>query len=92
MRLTPVLTEKSLKLAKEGYYTFWVGKDMDKGAVKRTVETIFGVHVTSVKTLNFRGGRKKNLRGQFQKVKSRKKALVSLKGEEKIDLFEEKKK
>lgn len=92
MKITPVLTEKSLEEAKEGRYTFWVERGLDKPQIKGEVEKVFGVHVTSVHTINFKGGEKKNLRGQMQSIKGRKKAIVTLAAEEKIDLFEEKSK
>ncbi len=92
MKIIPVLTEKSLDEAKKGNYTFWVEKGLDKSQIKKVVENIFAVHATKVRTINYRGGEKRNFRGKTQVVKARKKAIVTLSGKEKIDLFEEKKK
>lgn len=92
MKIIPQLTEKSLDQAKKGHYTFWVEKGADKFQIKKAIETVFDVHVTGVRTINLRGGEKKNLRGQKVSHKDRKKAIVTLKADEKIDLFEEKKK
>ena len=91
MKLTPVLTEKSLAEAKEGHYSFWVLPTFKKGEIKSEIERVFEVHVTGVSTMNYKGGSKRNARGKMQEIKAGKKVVVSLKGDEKIDLFEEKK-
>lgn len=90
MKLKPVLTEKSLQKAKEGYYTFFVEKGLTKFQIKKLVNDLFGVHTKSVKTINYKGGKKKNIRGKTVTIKAAKKALVTLKKDEKIDIFEEK--
>lgn len=92
MKLIPIITEKSLKNAKDGRYTFSVGTGSNKEEIKKQVEAIFKVHVTSVATMNRRGETKKNFRGQIQSSAASKKAIVTLTKDEKIDLFEEKKK
>ncbi len=89
MKLTPVLTEKSLKEAKAGHYTFWVSPSLTKEGVKALVERVFEVKVGRVRTMNFKGGVKRNLRGRTQVIKGAKKAMVTLK-EGKIEIFEEK--
>lgn len=90
MRLTPVLTEKSLQDAKEGKYTFLVDKRLTKGEISRLVESSFAVNVSSVRTANIKGGEKKNVKGRIQTKKAYKKAWVGLKDKGKIELFEEK--
>ena len=90
MKLIPVLTEKSLNEAKNGVYTFWVEKGLTKGQIKKAVKEAFDVDVVSVKTINYKAGKKKNMRGQAQIIKAGKKAMVTLKADAKIDLFEEK--
>jgi len=91
MILTPILTEKSLKDAKTGFYTFWVDKMLTKFQIKGLISQVYDVHVVTVKTMNYKGGTKKNFRGKTQVIKARKKALVTLAEKEKIDLFESKK-
>lgn len=91
MKLTPILTEKSLAEAKKGHYTFWAGFGMDKNQIRKLVEKVFEVHVVAIRTINLKGGEKRNFKGQEQKIKNRKKAIVDLKGDEKIDVFEGKK-
>jgi large subunit ribosomal protein L23 len=89
MRVTAILTEKSLKDAKKGQYTFWVTPGSTKEEIKKYIEAVFGVKIGRVRTMNYRGEEKKNFRGETQTVKGGKKAAVTLK-EGKIDLFEEK--
>ncbi|MCK4588600.1 50S ribosomal protein L23 [Candidatus Woesebacteria bacterium] len=91
MRIIPVLTEKSLDQAKEGNYTFWVDRRLNKNQIRNLVEETFGVHVVRVRTMNVRGEAKRTLRGRKMTIKPRKKAIVILKEKEKIDLFETKK-
>ena len=89
--IKPILTEKSMAAAKKGSYTFFVGPAMDKREIKRMVEKIYDVEVGSVRTINLKGGTRKNSRGAKVRVPGRKKAMVNLRGDKKIDVFEEKK-
>ncbi len=89
--ITPVFTEKSLKLAKEGKYTFWVNVKQDKMSLKALIAKLFGVHVIDIKTVTTSGETKKNNRGVKVTTLRGKKAIVTLKEGEKIDLFEESK-
>lgn len=70
----PVITEKSMAQAMLGKYTFEVGKRCSKGEVKQAVEKIFGVTVLDVQTMSVPKGWKK--------------AIVTLKEGDKIELFE----
>lgn len=90
MKLIPILTEKSLEEAKKGKYTFLVDSDMNKPDVKCVIDTVFKVHTKHVRIISSQGGTKKNSRGKIQRIARRKKAIISLKSGEKIDLFEEK--
>lgn len=91
MKIQPVLTEKSLGEAKRGNYTFWVEPGLTKHQIKRLVEDVFAVKVTKVRTLNLKKMVKKTLMGRKRVLSARKKAIVTLSGKDKIDLFEEKK-
>lgn len=92
MKLTPILTEKSLSDAREGKFTFLVGKTLTKYQIKELVEFTFQVKVDSVKTVKLQGELKKSWSGRKKQVKPAKKAIVTLKGKDKIDLFDEGKK
>jgi len=90
-KLEPILTEKTLKLAEEGKYTFRVGLGLNKFQIKKLIEDVFGVHAVSVRTVKESGERKRTQRGK-RVILPEKKAIVTLKEKEKIDLFETKKK
>jgi len=92
MKLIPVLTEKSMSEAEKGNYTFFVERNMNKGQIKKAVEEAFGVNVVKVRTMNVVGEEKRTIRGRKKIIKPKKKAMVTLKEKEKIDLFEEAKK
>jgi large subunit ribosomal protein L23 len=90
--IKPIFTEKSLRLAKGGKYTFRVDVGMAKDKVKSEISRIFGVHVVDIWTLNTGGESGRSVKGRkFVSLRS-KKAIVVLKDKEKIDLFEEGKK
>jgi len=85
----PVITEKSLKDAQKGVFTFEVDRRVNKYQIKDSIEKLFKVHVIKVKSSNFKG--KKRLVGKMRTPiydPDRKKAWVQLASGEKIDLFE----
>ncbi|KKS96129.1 MAG: 50S ribosomal protein L23 [Microgenomates group bacterium GW2011_GWC1_43_13] len=90
--IKPIFTEKSLKAAKLGNYTFRVEPRMDKKKIAAEVAEIFGVTVTGVRTIKTGGEKGRNARGRNFSVKASKKAIITLKEGEKIDIFEEGKK
>jgi large subunit ribosomal protein L23 len=90
--LKPVYTEKSTMMAKQGKYTFWVEPNSDKMSLKAEIAKLFGVHVTSIRTIKKAGEKGRTARGKkFNRLAS-KKAIVTIKDGEKIDVFEESKK
>ena len=85
----PVVSEKSYGLLDNGVYTFVVHPDSNKTEIRQAVETIFNVRVASVNTLNRKGKRKRNRRQPtFGKRPDTKRAIVTLKAGDRIDLFE----
>ena len=60
--LAPVVSEKAYGLLDENKYTFLVAPDANKTQIKIAVETVFGVKVVSVNTMNRQG---KNKRTRF---------------------------
>ena len=85
--IKPVVSEKSYALLDEGVYTFVVHPDANKTEIKHAVQSIFGVRVTNVNTLNRKG--KKKRRGRWIGVRpDTKRAIVTLAEGERIDLFE----
>jgi len=90
--LKPIFTEKSLKAAKMGNYTFRVEPRMDKKRIAAEIAKIFGVKVVKVRTIKTGGEKGRNAKGKNFSVKAGKKAIVTLKEGDKIGLFEEGKK
>lgn len=90
--LKPIFTEKSLKDARQGNYTFRVGPRMDKKAIAKEIGKIFDVKVVRVRTIKVGGEKGRNARGRNFSVNAGKKAIVTLKEGDKISLFEEGKK
>ncbi len=86
--LKPHITEKCITYKeKEDTYVFKVDVRATKEDVKRSVETIFNVHVVEVRSVNYRG--KPRRRRMFEGYRPRyKKAYVRLMKGEKISAFE----
>jgi large subunit ribosomal protein L23 len=87
--LRPVVSEKSYALLDSGVYTFVVHPTANKTEIRQAVEAIFNVEVTNVNTLNRKGKRKRNRRqATFGTRPDTKRAIVTLKAGDRIDLFE----
>jgi large subunit ribosomal protein L23 len=84
--IAPVISEKSYGLLDEGKYTFEVRPDANKTQIRQAVESVFGVKVTGVNTLN-RSGKRKRTRFGYGKRKDTKRAIVSLAEGERIEIF-----
>ncbi len=84
--LRPVISEKSYRLADDGKYTFVVAPDANRTQIRQAVESVFGVKVTGVNTLNRQGKRRRTRFGWGKRVDT-KRAIVSLAEGERIDLF-----
>jgi large subunit ribosomal protein L23 len=84
--LKPVISEKSYGLLEENKYTFIVRPDANKTQIKIAIQEIFNVRVLDVNTLN-RTGKRKRAKNGFGKRKDTKRAIVSLKPGDTIELF-----
>jgi len=84
-----LITEKGTRLRElRNQYHFEVARSANKLEIKRAVETIFSVKVTGVQTMQIRGKVKRQ--GRFVGKRSDwKKAIVTLKPDQKIELFEQ---
>ena len=85
--LTPVISEKSYDAIEQGKYTFKVSKESTKPQIARAVEQIFKVTVTQVNTMRVKP-KPKRQGANRGKTASWKKAIVTLKSGDKIELFE----
>ena len=84
--IAPVISEKSYGLLDENKYTFVVAPDANKTEIKIAVEKVFGVTVLSVNTMNREGKRVRTRRG-FGRRAATKRAIVSVKAGDRIDIF-----
>ena len=85
--IAPVVSEKSYGLTEQGQYTFFVAKDSTKPQIRHAIEEIFDVKVTSVNTQNREGKRKRTRTGGFGRRKATKRAIVTLREGDSIDIF-----
>lgn len=85
----PIITEKSMKLADKGFYTFEVSKDAIKAQIAKIVAEKFNVKVLRVKTINLKGKKKvqRRVRKSYQTT-GLKKAIVQVAKGQKIPIFE----
>ncbi len=84
----PMITEQGTQMRdKYNQYYFRVLPEANKLEIKQAVEHFFGVSVTQVRTMNYRGKVKRM--GRFEgKRADWKKAVVTLAEGDTIDLFE----
>jgi large subunit ribosomal protein L23 len=87
--IRPIVSEKSYGLLDNGVYTFVVASGANRTEIRRAIESVFGVQVTKVNTLNRKGKRKRNRRQQtFGKRVDTKRAIVTLAEGQSIPIFE----
>lgn len=87
--IEPIVSEKSYQLIEQGVYTFKVHPDASKPEIADAIRSIFNVRVSKVNTLNRKGKRKRNRKTfTYGKRPDTKRAIVTLVGDDRIDLFE----
>ena len=83
--ISPLVTEKSTNLSSENKVVFKVSSSANKKIIKKRIEKIFKVNVTKVNIIN-KKQRTKLTRGRKIKVSGFKKAIITLKKGQNIDL------
>ena len=83
--LSPIVTEKSTNLSEQNKIIFKVNKKANKKNLKTNIEKIFKVNVIKVNIIN-KKTRIKTTRGKKVRVKGFKKAIITLKKGQNIDL------
>ena len=87
--IRPIVSAKSYSLLDAGTYTFLVHGDANKIEIRQAVESIFGVRVAKVNTLNRNGKRRRNRRAfTYGKRPDTKRAIITLVDGDRIDLVE----
>ena len=83
--LSPLITEKSTNLSEQNKIIFKVNKKANKKNLKKNIEKIFKVNVTKINIIN-KKSRIKTTRGKKVRVNGFKKAIITLKKGQNIDL------
>ena len=83
--LSPVVTEKSTNLSEMNKIVFKINRSANKKIIKKNIEKIFKVSVVKVNIIN-KSNRLKTVRGKKVKVQGYKKAIITLKKGDNIDL------
>ena len=83
--ISPVVTEKSTNLSEQNKIVFKVSNKLNKIILKKNIEKIFKVNVIKVNIIN-KQPRKKIVRGKKVKIQGYKKAIITLKKGQNIDL------
>ena len=81
----PIITEKATSLSENNIVVFKVRDDASKKTIKKNIEKIFKVNVIKVNTIT-KKSKSKIIRGKIGYKKGYKKALVTLKKGQSIDL------
>jgi large subunit ribosomal protein L23 len=83
--LSPIITEKSTNISELNKIVFKVPSKANKKNLKTSIEKIFKVNVTKINIIN-KKNRIKTTRGKKVKIKGYKKAIITLKKGQNIDL------
>ncbi len=83
----PLITEKNAMLQAQGKYAFEIAREANKQQIKQAVEKAFKVEVLAVNVMTVPGKTRRVGRQQVL-TQSWKKAIVTLKPGDKIELFE----
>jgi large subunit ribosomal protein L23 len=83
--LTPMVTEKSTILSEQNKIVFKVPFKANKTNLKKNIEKIFKVNITKINVIN-KQNRTKIVKGKKVKVQGYKKAIITLKKGQTIDL------
>ena len=83
--VSPNITEKATFLSEQNKVVFKVHKGANKNSIKKSIEKIFKVNVIKINTINFKG-KTKIVRNKKSRKPGYKKAIVTLKKGQSIDL------
>ena len=83
--ISPNVTEKSTSLSEFNKVVFKVHKGANKNTIKKNIEKIFKVNVIKINTINIKG-KSKIVRNKKAYKSGYKKAIVTLKKGQSIDL------
>ncbi len=85
--VSPTISEKATYLTAENKYVFEVFQDADKKQIRQAIKDIYGVDSVKINIINLSG--KKRRYGKYQgRTKDKKKAIVTLKQGQNIQVYE----
>ncbi len=83
--LSPIITEKSTNMSSLNKVTFKVSRTASKTLIKKSIEKLYKVNVVKINTLNSKD-RTKIVKGRIAKKSGYKKAIITLKEGQSIDI------
>jgi len=85
----PIVSERAMRLAQQGKYTFEVAPAANKIQIREAVETIFKVDVVKVNTITVPGKKRRGWRRSiYGSTPKRKKAIVTVRPGQRIEFYE----
>jgi len=87
--ISPVISEKTTDLMGKNKYVFRVTMRANKSMVSSAIKSIFGVQPERI-NMSIMRGKTRRIRYQFGRKPAWKKAIVTLKAGEKIEIFDAK--
>lgn len=87
--ISPIITERSMALVKNHKFSFLVARDADKDAIRKAIKSTFHVDPIGVQTTVQKGKTQRvGVRRAEKQYQAYKKAIVTLKSDQKIDIFD----
>lgn len=89
MNLRPLITETTINLVKNNWYTFAVPVSARKNELREAIGKAFKVDILEIKTMVVKGKAKRSLKSRkVRQLSDWKKAIVKVKDGQKIDAFD----
>lgn len=85
--IKPLITEKATIISDQNKYVFRVSRDANKQSIGQAIQAVYKVQPVSVNIINVRG-KIKSVRLRSGRTSAWKKAIITLKAGDKIELFE----
>jgi len=85
--IAPIITEKTTILNKKNKYVFKVSKKANKNQIKKATQAVFKVKPTKINIIR-KQGKKINFNRITGKRKNQKFAIITLKKDDKINIYE----
>ena len=88
--IQPKISEKAMKEAQNGKYTFIVNPKANSKDIKYALKEIYNVESVNVHLINTHGGKRRNIkdRKQFKFLPKVKKAIILLSKGQSIDIYD----